>query len=80
MADLDKLFEWYLANQENLVDQYNGKYLVIKDNAVVDAYDSEDDAFFQASEKYGLGNFIVQLCTPGQEAYTINICSPVFAF
>lgn len=80
MTETDKLFEWYLANQEKLVEQYNGKYLVIKDNAIVDAFDSEDEAFFNAEEKYGLGNFIVQLCTPGKEAYTVNIYSPVFAF
>ncbi|MCM1532280.1 MAG: DUF5678 domain-containing protein [Bacteroides sp.] len=80
MADLDKLFEWYLANQDELVSKYNGKYLVIKDNSVVETFDSEDEAFFRAAEKYGLGNFIVQLCTPGQSAYTINICSSAFAF
>ncbi len=73
MTETDKLFEWYLANQEKLVEQYNGKYLVIKDNAVVGAFDSEDEAFFNAEKNYGLGNFIVQLCTPGQGAYTVNI-------
>ena len=80
MADLEKLFQWYLDNQSELVEKYNGKYLVIKDNQVVDAYDDENTAYFEASEKYGLGNFILQLCTPGKDAYTIEMYTPRFAF
>ena len=35
-------FYYYLANQDELVRQYNGKYLVISDKKVV--YSSPDDA------------------------------------
>lgn len=80
MADLEKLFQWYLDNQLELVEKYNGKYLVIKDNQVVDTYDDENTAYFEAEAKYGLGNFILQLCTPGEEAYTIHVCSPSIMF
>lgn len=80
MTTLEELFNWYLSNQDELVKQYNGKYLVIKDNQVVDAYDDENTAYFEAEAKYGLGNFILQLCTPGKDAYTINICSPAFVY
>lgn len=80
MTTLEELFNWYLSNQDELVKQYNGKYLVIKDNQVVDAYDDENTAYFEAEAKYGLGNFILQLCTPGDEAYTIHMYTPRFAF
>lgn len=80
MTNLEDLFNWYLSNQDKLVEQYNGKYLVIKDNQVVAVYDDENTAYFEASDKYGLGNFILQLCTPGKDAYTINICSPAFVY
>lgn len=70
---LKEQFDWYLANQEELVKQYNGKHLVIKDFKVADAYDDENTAYSQAIEKYSIGNFIIQLCTPGDEAYTRTI-------
>ena len=67
-----------ISYQSELVEKYNGKYLVIKDNQVMDTYD-ENTAYLEASDKYGLGNFILQLCTPGKEAYT-EMYTPRFAF
>lgn len=75
----DRAFQWYLKNQDKLVDKYNGKFIVITDNSVAGVYDNENDAYFDASAKYGLGNFIVQLCTPGEEAYTIHIYTPQYS-
>lgn len=73
---LKEWFKWYLDNQDYLVERYNNKYIVIKDNEVVDSYESEDEAYFSAKEKYGLGNFIVQLCTPGEESYSMHLSTP----
>jgi hypothetical protein len=63
-------FKWYIENQNDLVTKYNGKFIVIKDKSVVGAYDSERDALFESEKKYGLGSFIIQKCTPGEEDYT----------
>ncbi|MCM1031567.1 MAG: hypothetical protein NC410_09045 [Oscillibacter sp.] len=76
-ALLKSEFEWYLANQDKLVEKYNGKYLVIKDCNVVGSYDREDEAYFDSESKYGLGNFLIQLCTPGNTAYTQMFSSRV---
>ena len=46
----------------------------------MDAYDDENTAYFEAEAKYGLGNFILQLCTPGKDAYTVEMYTPRFAF
>lgn len=70
MANLEELFNYYLNHQDVLVEKYNGKYIVIINNAVVGAYDSEADAYFEAEHKYGLGNFLIQYCSKGDEAYT----------
>lgn len=70
VTDLDKEFEYYLNHQDELVKIYNGKYIVIKGETVVGAYNSQTDAYFDSEKKYGLGNFLIQLCTPGKEAYT----------
>lgn len=77
MADLSSLFQYYLDNQDELVKRYNGKYLIIFNNEVVSAFNSEDEAYMYAKDKYGLGNFLLQLCTKGPEAYSQHFRSRV---
>lgn len=77
MADLKALFQYYLDHQVEFVREYNGKYLVIKDNAIAGVYDSQEEAYYEAEHKYGLGNFIIQLCTEGDDAYTQHYTSRV---
>lgn len=74
------LFQYYLRNQDQLLKEYNGKYLVITKDGVAGSYDSEVDGYYAAKEQFGLGNFIIQLCTPGDEAYSQQFFSPIVAF
>jgi hypothetical protein len=74
---LKELFEWYLTNQTELVKKYNGKFLVIKDNKVVGVYGEEYDAFVESEGKYDPGTYLIQKCTPGNEAYTQSFSSRV---
>jgi hypothetical protein len=69
-------FYYYLANQEELVKQYNGKYLVISGKRVIYSSSDSDEAFDKGMELAGKGNFILQLCTPGEEAYTSRCYTP----
>lgn len=68
--NLEKEFQYYLDHQKELVDKYNGKFLVIRECAVMGAYDTELEAVEKASEKYEMGTFLVQKCEPGKESYT----------
>lgn len=77
MGNLKEWFQYYIDNQNELVEKYSGKYLVIKDSQVVGVFDNERDAYFDSEKKYGLGNFIIQLCTPGHEAYIQAVSSRV---
>lgn len=70
-------FEFYLANQDKLVLQYNGKFIILQDNVVVDKFDTFDAAYHYALENLELGTYIIQLCTPGSEAYTQTFHSRV---
>lgn len=63
-------FQFYLDNQENLVEKYKGKFLVIKGQKVIGVYDSEIDAYTKTVVKEELGTFLIQECQPGQENYT----------
>lgn len=70
---LSAWFQWYLVNQDSLVELYDGKILVIKDFAVVGVFDNVSDAHFVSEERYGLGNFLIQSCSPGDDAYTVHV-------
>jgi hypothetical protein len=67
---LEKEFNFYLANQAELVKKYNGKYIVIKNQEVIGIYESEVEAVEKTSADHELGTFLVQKCEPGIESYT----------
>lgn len=67
---LKKEFDYYLKNQSDLVEKYNGKYIVIVGEKVVGVYDSDADALIESQKKYELGTFLIQKCTPGTNDYT----------
>ena len=67
---LEKEFHWYLNNQNDLVKQYDGRFLVIIDEEVVDNYENFEEALYQSVEKHKVGTFLIQKCTEGEEAYT----------
>lgn len=68
--NLEKEFKYYLANEDELLRQYKGKYIVIKDTKVIGAFDSEMEAIRETSEKHELGTFLVQKCEIGDKSYT----------
>ena len=77
MSKIDELFDYYLKNQDKLVESCNGKFIVIKNFNVVGCFDSEADAYFDSVDRYGIGNFIIQYCISGVESYTQHFSSRV---
>lgn len=69
-SPLKKDFDYYLSHQAELVEKYNGKFVVIKDGQVIGAYDKELTAITEA-QKLGhkAGTFFVQFVSPGDTAY-----------
>jgi hypothetical protein len=74
---LNKEFEYYLKNQNELVEKYNGKFIVLKDQKVVGVYDSQNEAYSESVAKFELGSFLIQHCTSGAEGYTQTFHSRV---
>jgi len=74
---LDKEFKYYLAHQNELLPKYDGKYVMVVGEKVVGAYNSISEAYYKGRNEYGPGNFLVQLCTPGNSAYTVTYRSRV---
>lgn len=75
---LENEFHWYLENQDALVSQYNGKVLVIKGQKVIGVYADKLQAFRATLQKEPAGTFLIQLCSPGDEAYTTQFIAPQY--
>lgn len=69
-SGLRKELEYYITHQDELVEKYNGKFIVIKNCEVIGAYNTALEAVETTKQKHSLGTFIVQKCEPGEEGYT----------
>jgi hypothetical protein len=74
-----KNLDWYIANQKELAAKYNGKILLIVDQALVKVFDSMSDAYSAAIASYSLGTFTLQPCSPDSESYTTMFYTPMYS-
>ena len=72
---LEKEFKYYLDNQDELVQKYNNRVLVIINNKVVADYDDYKEAYINSEKEYKLGTFLLQKCTAGNKDYSITFHS-----
>lgn len=61
---LKKEFEYYRRNHQELVEEYDGKVIVIKDQRVIGVFSSEMEAIDEVSKTEPRGTFLVQECRP----------------
>lgn len=74
---LKEMFQYYLDHQVEFVEKYNGSVIVLKDTDVIGVYGNEQEALFDAAEKFEIGTFLIQKVTPGDEDYTQTFHSRV---
>jgi hypothetical protein len=60
LKDLSKNVNFVNENRELLLESHRGKYLLVYDGELVDAYDSYANAATEGVRRYGMdGNFLV---------------------
>lgn len=69
-SPLEKEFQYYLDHQDELVKEYDGKFIVIKDGKVLGNYDDELTAVTETEKSHELGSFLVQKVSEGDSAYS----------
>lgn len=74
---LEAEFEFYLKNQTDFVEKYNGKVIVLKDQKVLGVFDDETEAIKETQKTHELGTFLVQKVEPGSKSYTQTFHSRV---
>lgn len=79
MLMLDNEFYFYRANQDKLLKDYNGRYIVIVGDKVLGDYDSYLEAYVKTKKEHEPGTFLIQECTPGNKAYTVTCHNRIWA-
>jgi len=69
-AKLIREFDYYLKHQDEFVEKYDGKYIVIKNDKVLGTFDTATLAVLETSKTHELGTFLIQLVSAGIEDYT----------
>ena len=72
-VDRKRDFDFFIANYQELFKQYGHKFLAIKNEKVIGAYDSVPDAISKLSPTYEIGTYIIQECTGDDSAYRTTI-------
>ena len=67
---LEKEFQYFVDNQNDLFKQFPGQYIVIKDQKVIGVYDNKIDAYFETQKEHVLDSFLIQYCSLSQETFT----------
>lgn len=63
MILLAKQHEFFENNKQKLLLQYKGKVIVISEQLEVTPFDDKMSALLYGSSTYGLGHFMLQICT-----------------
>jgi hypothetical protein len=75
-STMNAQLRYFMAHQTEFLREFRGKYLVIKDEAIWGVFESPLKAYLAATkENLTLGEFLIQGCVPGPEAFTISIAS-----
>ncbi len=74
---LEKEYEYYQNNKKNLISNYLNKYIVIKNNDILGAYNSMEEAVKKSLVDNALGTFLVQFVE--KEEQTVRFYNRVFA-
>ena len=68
---LDTERQYYDDNLPALLDQYRGRFVVIKDRAVAGAFGTIDDALQEGARRFGLQPFLIRLVDEAPQVVSI---------
>lgn len=76
-SPLQPEFSFYLSHQDEMVEKYDGKYVVIKNETVLGAYDDDLSAVAETQKSHEIGTFLVQKVSEGDTEYSQTFQSRV---
>ena len=70
-------FEYYLEHQAELAEQYQGRFVVIKNDEVLGDYETAEEAVRATAPTHEPGTFLVQRCDADPESTKVTFRSRV---
>ena len=74
---LEKEFKYFKDHLSELVQEYQGKFVVIKNNSVIGVYESDEEAYNESKKDHELGTFLIQHCLSGDNDLKLTFHSRV---
>ena len=71
MRMLDAEQRYYAENLPSLLEQYRGRFVVIKERSVLGAFSNIDEALREGARVYGLQSFLARLVTEAPQVISI---------
>lgn len=65
----EKNYAYFKSVEGELREKFGSRYVVIHDCSVAGDFETFDEAYERAICEYGLGNFIIQGCSPDDAMY-----------
>ena len=62
MDNIEKQLRYYKENEESLLKEYEGTFIVVSSDFKVDAFSTMIEAYDFGCEHYGIGNFLLKEC------------------
>ena len=75
---INKLYEYYKANQKELVKQYENKHIVIVDEAIINHFDTLEDAYAYCVKRFESGTFLIHLVLKEEDEPIYHFTSRVY--
>lgn len=69
--EIEKNYNYYIANQGELNKKYRNKFIIIKDEKVYGAYKNLQEAI-QSAKEIEAGTYIIQQCTDNKNMQTFH--------
>ncbi len=57
---LDRQYKFFMDNKEELLEKYEGRFVVIHDEEVVGSFESDRDAYVYCVTHFKMGTFFTQ--------------------
>ncbi|MDR0459646.1 MAG: hypothetical protein LBG68_04165 [Coriobacteriales bacterium] len=73
MSQVDTLFSFFIAHQDQLVKEHYGKVIILHGSSVAGVFEDYLTAFLFGKKHFKPGSFIIQKCLEGEDAYTATI-------
>ena len=74
---LEKEYQYFKENQDDIIEKYPNKFIVIKDENIIGIYASQKEALTETLRKHKLGTFLLQFVSPDKNDYTQKFHSRV---